>query len=80
MISSLKQNWPIVCRFWRFVYVGFTYKRVFLYTIDRARVCAWHEPGAWVPLKTALIPMGEGGGRQHPQPLGGGQAPVLFDV
>ena len=80
MISSLKQNSPIVCRFWHFVYVGFTYKRVFLYTIDRARVWASHEPGAWPPLKTASISMGQGGGRQHPQPLGGGQAPVLLDV
>ncbi len=80
MISSMKQNWPIVCRFWHFVYVGFTYKRVFLYTIDRARVRAPHEQGVLHPPKTASIPMGKGCGRQHPQPLGGGQAPLLLDV
>ncbi len=80
MFSSLKQNWPIVCRFWQFVYVGFTYSQGFLYTIDVNLPIGMRFPRRCGMSDECSVPNGGRCQRKHPQPLGCGQTPVLFDV
>jgi len=80
MISSLKQNWPIVCRFWHFVYVGFTYPQGFLYTIDVNLPIGMRFPRRCRMSGEPSVPNGGRCQRKHPQPFGCGQTPVLFDV